>query len=232
MDGKAGYDILSFDNNARPVCLEVKTSIHPVPANGLHLTAKELRVAQGCLDARENYVLCSLTNWGKANQRRQDIPFRELMTEYETECTGVRFRKKSYAAQGCISGIAYHRKRKGLNQTQLAELTGMQQGNICLYEHGRRTPSLQVLKRLYGPSGCGKTAIIREAAKVAGLPFLTVDAAGITETGYRGKNAADIVTDLLAGFKEHPHVQHAIIFIDEVDKLAAYGGDWRQAYCQ
>ena len=40
---------------------------------------------------------------------------------------------------------------------------------------------------LYGPSGCGKTAIIREAAKIAELPFLTVDATGITETGYRGK---------------------------------------------
>lgn len=56
--------------------------------------------------------------------------------------------KESYTAQGYISGIAYHRKRKGLNQTQLAELTGMQQGNICLYERGRRTPSLQVLRRL------------------------------------------------------------------------------------
>lgn len=85
---------------------------------------------------------------------------------------------------------------------------------------------------LYGPSGCGKTAIIREAAKIAGLPFLTVDATGITETGYRGKNAADIVPALLACFKEHPHVRHAIIFTDEVDKLTAYGGDWRQAYCQ
>ena len=85
---------------------------------------------------------------------------------------------------------------------------------------------------LYGPSGCGKTAIIREAAKIAGLPFLTVDATGITETGYRGKNAADIVTDLLTGFKGHPHVRHAIIFIDEVDKLSAHGADWRQAYCQ
>ena len=80
---------------------------------------------------------------------------------------------------------------------------------------------------LYGPSGCGKTAIIREAAKIAELPFLTVDATGITETGYRGKNAADIVTDLLAGFKGHPHVRHAIIFVDEVDKLSAHGADWR-----
>lgn len=85
---------------------------------------------------------------------------------------------------------------------------------------------------LYGPSGCGKTAIIREAARTAGLPFLAVDATGITETGYRGKNAADIVTDLLTGFKGHPHVRHAIIFIDEVDKLSAHGADWRQAYCQ
>lgn len=85
---------------------------------------------------------------------------------------------------------------------------------------------------LYGPSGCGKTAIIREAARIAGLPFLAVDATGINETGYRGKNAADIVTDLLTGFKGHPHVRHAIIFIDEVDKLSAHGADWRQAYCQ
>lgn len=85
---------------------------------------------------------------------------------------------------------------------------------------------------LYGPSGCGKTAIIREAARIAGMPFLAVDATGITETGYRGKNAADIVTDLLTGFKGHPHVRHAIIFIDEVDKLSAHGADWRQAYCQ
>lgn len=85
---------------------------------------------------------------------------------------------------------------------------------------------------LYGPSGCGKTAIIREAARIAGLPFLAVDATGITEIGYRGKNAADIVTDLLTGFKSHPHVRHAIIFIDEVDKLSAHGADWRQAYCQ
>lgn len=85
---------------------------------------------------------------------------------------------------------------------------------------------------LYDPSGCGKTAIIREVARIAGLPFLAVDATGITETGYRGKNAADIVTDLLTGFKGHPHVRHAIIFIDEVDKLSAHGADWRQAYCQ
>lgn len=85
---------------------------------------------------------------------------------------------------------------------------------------------------LYGPSGCGKTAIIRQAARIAGLPFLIVDATTITETGYCGKDAADIVTDLLAAFGDHPHVNHAVVFIDEADKLSAYGSEYRQAYSQ
>ena len=73
---------------------------------------------------------------------------------------------------------------------------------------------------LYGPSGCGKTAIIREAARIAGLPFLAVDATGITETGYRGKNAADIVTDLLTGFKGHPHVPVSYTHLTLPTKIA------------
>ena len=147
MSGKFGYDILSFDDAARPICIEVKTSIHYSVANRLSLTAKELRVAQNCTAAGENYVLCSLTSWGKPSQRRRDIPFAQLMSNYEMEHTGVRFRKKSRETV-CVSGITYNRKRKGLNQAQLAALIGTQQGAICLYESGKRTPSLNVLLRL------------------------------------------------------------------------------------
>ena len=57
-------------------------------------------------------------------------------------------RRKPRRANGNVSGIAYHRKRKGLNQTQLAALIGTRQCAICLYESGKRTPSLQVLRRL------------------------------------------------------------------------------------
>ena len=35
-----------------------------------------------------------------------------------------------------------------MNQTQLAALIGTRQCAICLYESGKRTPSLQVLRRL------------------------------------------------------------------------------------
>ncbi len=148
LHGKFGCDILSFDDRARPVFLEVKTSIHSSPNNGISMTAKELRMAQNCLAAGEKYILCTLTNWGSPQQKRQDIPFETLEAEYDMQHTGVRFRRKPRCAKDSVSGIAYHRKRKGLNQTQLAALIGTRQCAICLYESGKRTPSLQVLRRL------------------------------------------------------------------------------------
>ena len=46
---------------------------------------------------------------------------------------------------------------------------------------------------LYGPTGCGKTALVREAAKIADLPFVNFDATTLSETGYRGRDAQDAV---------------------------------------
>jgi len=37
---------------------------------------------------------------------------------------------------------------------------------------------------LYGPTGCGKTAIVREACKIAGLPFISFDATSLSETTF------------------------------------------------
>lgn len=118
-----------------------------------------------------------------------------------------------------------------IGQKQAKEAVALAVWKQMLRANGEKTvPRTNLL--LYGPSGCGKTAIIRQAAAIVGLPFLTVDATSITETGYRGKDASDIITDLLAMFKDHPHIKHAIVLMDETDKLAAYGNDGRQAYCQ
>ena len=83
---------------------------------------------------------------------------------------------------------------------------------------------------LYGPTGCGKTALIREAARIAGLPFLNFDATTLTEAGYRGRDALDIVQDLEDRFGEHPHLVHSVVFLDEIDKLAAKGSEIRTQY--
>lgn len=83
---------------------------------------------------------------------------------------------------------------------------------------------------LYGPSGCGKTALVQEAAKIADIPFISFDATTLSEIGYRGSDARDMVVQMCKRFEGHPKQAYGIIFVDEVDKLAAKGSDSRTAY--
>ena len=83
---------------------------------------------------------------------------------------------------------------------------------------------------LYGPSGCGKTALVQEAAKIAGLPFIAYDATTLSETGYRGNDAQDMVFKLHLCHSGHQKLKYGVIFVDEIDKLAGKGNDTRAAY--
>src|SRR3954447_18528340 len=50
---------------------------------------------------------------------------------------------------------------------------------------------------MIGPTGVGKTEIARRLAKLAGAPFLKVEATKFTEVGYVGRDVEQIVRDLL-----------------------------------
>ena len=50
---------------------------------------------------------------------------------------------------------------------------------------------------MIGPTGVGKTEISRRLAKLAGAPFIKVEATKFTEVGYVGRDVESIIRDLV-----------------------------------
>jgi endopeptidase Clp ATP-binding regulatory subunit ClpX len=78
---------------------------------------------------------------------------------------------------------------------------------------------------MIGPTGVGKTFLIKLIANKIGVPFVKGDATKFSETGYVGGDVEDLVRDLVYEAKGNIELaQYGIIYLDEVDKLAASRG--------
>lgn len=101
---------------------------------------------------------------------------------------------------------------------------------VAVYNHYKRiqaesSPDNQVeLEKtnilLTGPTGCGKTLLAQTLARVLEVPFCIADATSITEAGYVGEDAENILLRLIrAAEYDVTRAEQGIVYIDEIDKI-------------
>lgn len=78
---------------------------------------------------------------------------------------------------------------------------------------------------LLGPSGSGKTLVTSKLAEAANIPFSMSDATTFTQAGYVGDDVESIISKLLtASDGDVDACEKGIVFLDEIDKIAARAG--------
>lgn len=100
---------------------------------------------------------------------------------------------------------------------------------VAVYNHYKRilskvdTDDVELQKSnvlLLGPTGTGKTLLAQTLAKVLGVPFAIADATTITEAGYVGEDAENVLLRLIqAADFDIEAAQRGIIYVDEIDKI-------------
>ena len=140
-----GFDILTFDDMARPLCLEVKTSLPGT--TGFCLTPNEKKAADSLIAAGCRYVVRCITDWGSEEQAVTDYPYGELEQTHDIKAAYYRVAPKPKGREQ-LSGIAYYRMLRELRQEDLSRLTGIPQCDLSLYETGARRATVHTCKRL------------------------------------------------------------------------------------
>ncbi len=99
---------------------------------------------------------------------------------------------------------------------------------ICTHFNRIRLGGLKEVGRvknnilMIGPTGVGKTYMIKLIADKIGVPFVKADSTKFSETGYVGGDVENLVRDLVhEADGDIERAQYGIIYLDEIDKLAA-----------
>ncbi len=148
-------------------------------------------------------------------------------------------------SESVISSVAELPKPKEICDTLNKYVIGQDEAkktlSVAVYNHYKRIgqkvsrknrkDEVEVQKSnilMAGPTGSGKTLLAQTLAKILDVPFTTVDANSLTEAGYVGEDAEDILFSLVQSANgDISKAERGIIYIDEVDKITRKAGTTR-----
>lgn len=172
--------------------------------------------------ATMNVYMCSecfsiLNN--KYNEVTKNISVQELNNTNSTNC--------------CIQNITPSKIKAELDKHIIGQEEAKKTMCTAIYNHYKRINQKDddiVIDKsnicLIGPTGTGKTEIARSIAKLLDVPFAICDATTITQSGYVGEDIESIITRVLQNCDYNVEkAEHAIIVLDEVDKLRKTSGN-------
>ena len=140
-----GYDILSFNDQGQPVAIEVKTSVSDADSD-FRLTTREYNVAKKMTERDETYLVYRFTRWGSEKQQLHIMSFREMQNGARVTPAYYTCVMKDRTTQ--LSGIAFHRRLKGMTQRMLAAEIGILPDVLCQYETRERKCMVPTYQKL------------------------------------------------------------------------------------
>lgn len=112
-----------------------------------------------------------------------------------------------------------------INRTVLYQEPAVERVSVAVYDHHVRPQGVKKSNViLIGPTGTGKTELARTMAEILGVPFTEAKLAGLSSSGYKSTNLVTAVFEGLYHQRQNPNMERAVIFLDEIDKLAPQGG--------
>ncbi len=159
-----------------------------------------------------------------------DRCIREAAQIVEGDRSGPEERPRSV---GVTSPVVPQEIKAALDEYVIGQHSAKRALSVAVYNHYKRIEGEPYVHEyddveleksnilLIGPTGTGKTLLARTLADILDVPFSISDATALTEAGYVGEDVESILSNLLRTCDfDVREAEQAIIYIDEVDKVA------------